>query len=157
MLSASRATSAARAATRAARNSHTRSIGAAGNVIDGRAALPRQVCLSLCIIERRLLLAGARFPAVAILVVTICLGIRRERADLIRLTGLHVAVAVCSDIPRRVKAQIALGQLKGDRAKYADRSNRSRHRHNARCSQRLGTIHMLSGIPNALGRIPWVF
>ena len=148
VLSASRAT---RATARAARNPHARSIGAAGNVVGGRAALPRQICLTPCIIERRLLLACARFPTVAFLVVTICLGIRRERTDLIRLTGPRVTVTVCSDIPRRVEAQITLGQLKGDRAKYADGGNRSRHRHDARRSQRLGTIHIFSGMLNTRG------
>ena len=115
--------------------------------------MPRQICLSLSAIERRLLLACTRFPAVALLVVTICLGIRRERADLIRLARLRVTVAVCSDISRRIEVQITLGQLKGDRAKYADRSNRSRHRHDTRCGKRLGTIHFFSGMLSIRGRI----
>ena len=150
-------TRAACAAARAARNPYARSIGAAGNVVGGRAALARQICLHRRIIEPRLLFTCARFPTVAFLIVTICLGIRRERADLIRLTGLRVAVAVCSDIPRRVKAQIALSQLKGDRAKYADRSDRSRHRHDARRSQWLGMMHFLIGMLNTRGRILWAF
>ena len=157
VLPASRAASAARAAARTTRNSYARSIGAAGNVVGGRAALPRQIYLSLRIIEPRLLLTCARIPAVAILVMTICLGIRRERTDPIRLAGLRVTVTVCSDIPRRIEAQITLSQLKGDRAKYADRSNRNRRCHNARCSQRLGAIHIFSGMLNARGRIPRAF